>query len=324
MANKPPDFQYGFSTPQPTVPGYTAKSSLGPGQEYAKYPANVKRGRGSIDNSARDNSHALQDLIAGAGYYTGGSSGGSGNGYAALRSALAGASARYNTNRQQVADLYGQLRDAIAPNAGLTDQRYQTAITSGSRAGNDIAAKALASQDAQDQQRDTALGSLGVDPHQAASQADTATNQGVTNLANNQSTWGNLMGVLNNAQQSRDKLDLQGAVDAGVLAQSQLLDGYNAYANQLQSSYRGGGGGGGSAPTYHNPLADKYQNSVFQQLLAANGLGGSPQVDYTQYLPGIAAAIGDGSGTRGQTVSKILSGPDPAQTLAAYRKLGVG
>lgn len=319
MASKPPDLQYGFSAPQATVPGYTAKSALGPGQEYSKYPAGVTRGHGATDNTGRDNSHALQSLIEGAGYYTGGSSGG-GNGYSALRSALAGASARYNTNRQQVADLYGQLRDSIAPNADLTNQRYTQAIASGSKAGNDIAAQALATQGAQDQQRDQALNSLGVDPHQAASQADAATNEGVTNLANNQATWGNLMGVLNNAQQSRDKLDLQGAVDAGVLAQSQLLDGYNAYAGQLQAR-GGGGGGGGSAAVYHNPLADKYQAAVFQQLLGANGLGGTPQVDYTQYLPGIAAAIGDGTGKTSQTISNILSGSNPAQTLAAYKKL---
>jgi hypothetical protein len=231
--------------------------------------------------------------------YTPGSGGSGGNG-GAINALVAqigknkeAATARYGTQRAQLTDIYGQLRDELRPNADLTAARYNTAIAQSNQGGQAIAQQATSNLAANNAVRQQGLESLGIDPTLAASEEASATNAGLANLAQSNSTWGNLQAVLSNAQQSRDKLDVQGAIDAGILADRSLTTSYEDFMRSLEAQIAEAnsqrtGGSGGTAGSWSNPLRDQLNQSIFQQMLAGQGLAESPAGKSAAYTPSAA------------------------------------
>lgn len=95
--------------------------------------------------------------------------------------------------------------------------------------------------------------------------------------------------MLSQAQQSRDRLDIQGVKDAETLAQRQLTQNYEQFMRaldqQLAAAMSGGGGGssggggGSSGGTVTNKYRDKFEDAIFKQLLGNAGYGSSSDDD---------------------------------------------
>lgn len=284
----------------------------------------------------------LMDFVNGMGSMVGGSggSGGSaGNGaqiaamVAALNKNKDAATSRYQTNKNQVTDLYGQLRDELKPNAGMTAARYNTSIDQSKTGGQQIAQIANQRQNEQAATTNAGLASLGIDAPGTTAGSDTATNRGLVDLASNNATWGNLQGVLSNAQQSRDQLDVQGATDAGIIANRQLTGSYEDYLRQIdgeianaQASYVGpSGGSGGSPARYSNPMLDMVNEGILGNMMGAAGLG--KQEKPAPDRGNVAALLGAyGSGTnqygkalsQSEVISNLQKSKDPQGAYQAY------
>lgn len=289
----------------------------------------------------RDPMQDLMDFANSQGRMVGGSGGSGGNG-AAIAALVAqinknrdAANARYQTNKSQITDMYGQLRDELAPNAGLTAARYNTAIDQAKVGGQGIANTTTANMNAQNAQRNAALGQLGVDPTVGPSEENAATNRGLADLAQSNASWGNLQAVLSNAQQSRDQLDVQGATDAGILANRELTGNFEDYMRQLddqvaqaRSSYSPGSGG--SPAHYENPLMDTVNDAILGKLIGAAGLGPEPKPGPNLGNPmALLGAYGDGispnsSGplSKAELMSRIGTSKDPMGALMALKYFG--
>lgn len=225
--------------------------------------------------------HDTVDGGSGGGGSGGGGGGGGGVDFSGMRN---NANARNAGQKQQLDDLYGDYAKLVEGNPAATKRSYDTLIAQSAEAGQGIAQQATAQQDKNNAQRDAGLASLGVSPEAVAaspSQENVATQRGLTDLAGQNSSWGNLQGVLSQAQQTRDKLDIQGVGDAKVLAHRQLAQNYEDFMReldaQLAASYGGGGGGssggGGGGGTVTNKYRGKMEDAIFAQLLGAAGLG---------------------------------------------------
>lgn len=329
----------GFGNPD-FAPPYTVPGGGGAkvDRRPSGMPSGVSRGYGrgtGGGQTKRTPYDSLLEFINGAGYYEAGSGGSPGNG-AAIRALVARLNAnkdtaanRYATNNTQVTDIYGQLRDAIEPNQMYTQQRYDKAINASNQGGGQIAERVQQMQQQSGQKRDQALSSLGIDTG-LAQEEESAAQAGLADLAQTNSTWGNMMGVLSNAQQSRDRLDLQGAVDAGTLAKKELLNNYEDYLRAIDGQiaeawgqYRPGSGG--TPGRYVNPYLEQLQNVQFQSLMQQAGLGGGDGSDWGG-LAGFAASLGQSGGLnqlgKGMSDAELLSlalqnsqNPQQVQTL---------
>lgn len=232
---------------------------------------------------------AARDMEAGGGggggYGGGGGGGGNGAQIAAMK---ANADQRNAGQKQQLDDLYGDYAALIANNPELTRKTYDTLRADSAAGGAAIAQQAGARQDQADAGRAAAFATLGID--QAAvdaspSENKTATQEGLTDLAGQNSSWGNLQGVLGAAQEARDRVDIQGVQDAKVLAHRQLSQNYEdfmrALDQQLVASGSGGGGGGygggGSGGGTTNKYRGMLDDAIFKDLLRANGIGVKPE-----------------------------------------------
>lgn len=215
---------------------------------------------------------ALDQLMAfvnSQGTMVGGSGGSAGNG-AAINAAKAAAAARYGTQRNQLTDLYGQLRDALTPIAGQTAASYNQAINASNTAGGNIAGTAAAQAGANDTQANQAYQSLGITAP-TNSLTDQAAQTGQQNLASNNANFGNLMAVLSQAQQAQDNNNATGAVDEGVNAQTALSNNYQNALAALEAQRTSGSGG--TPAHYSNPYATQLANAQFSSLLSNAGLG---------------------------------------------------
>lgn len=212
----------------------------------------------------------------GGGY--GGGGGGGGADFGAMRS---NADSRYRGQQGQLDDLYGDYAKLIAGNPAATKAAYAALIANSAKAGAGIASQANAQANAQDAQRDAGLTSLGVSQEAidaSPSETKAAQQTGQQQLAQQNASWGNLQGVLGAAQESRDKLDIQGVQDAKVLAHRQLTQNYEDFMRQLDAqlaaSYSGGGGGssgGGGGGTTTNKYRDKMEDAIFDLMLRNAG-----------------------------------------------------
>lgn len=219
---------------------------------------------------------------------SGGGSGGGGGGGSAYDAIMAAinrqkdnATGRYNDQKGQINQIYTQYADSLKPNEAATKASYNTAINAANTAGSAIAGQATARAAANDAQRDAGLGALGITGPATSGSGDEskAVNQGLTGLAADNASWGNMENVLSAAQQSRDRLDVQGATDAGVLATKNLTDSYEQYMRTLDQQAAGavasgggggssGGGGGGKGSTYKNPMLDMINKAVGNDMIA--------------------------------------------------------
>ena len=327
----------GFGNPNFGAP-YTVPSAGGAPATPGGMPQGARKGYGAGSGQGQQKVSPydrLMDFINGAGYYQGGSGGSAGNG-AAIRALVArldankgAAGQRYATNNTQVTDIYGQLRDAIQPNAGLTRQRYDSTIQASNQGGGQIAERVQQMQQGSNQTRDAALSSLGIQPG-LAQEEESAASASLADLAQSNGTWGNMMGVLSNAQQSRDRLDLQGAEDAGVLAKKELLNNYEDYLRNIDGQIAEAWGqyqpgSGGTPGRYVNPYLEQMQNLQFQTLMGQAGLGGGDGQDWGG-LAGFASSLGQSGGLnelgKGMSDAELLSlalqnsqSPGQVQTL---------
>lgn len=289
----------------------------------------------------------------------GGSGGGGGGGYggdplAALRAQIARTKQvggdRYNQQNANLKGIYGQLADELRPNADATKQRYADLMHRTEQAGAGIAQETNTQQANNNAQRDAGLATLGVSPEAVAaspSAENVATQEGNARLAESNASWGNLQGVLGAAQESRDKLDVQGASDAGVLAQKELQTNYEAYLRKLDEQIisaeaemagmmsggggggSSGGGGGGSSGSNKmlEALQKAQQNDLLDQIFnkgnykigaskAGSTRGGSAALSRVLGKSGINKNTG-----RGYTASEIyaMGGPQAAAEWKLYK-----
>ena len=217
----------------------------------------------------------------GGGYGGGGGGGGGGDPFAAMRS---NAQARYGDQQRQLNDLYGDYSKLVKDNPAKTKAAYDALIKDTGAAGKAIAEVAQAAAAKNEQQREAGLTELGVS--QAAidaspSETATAVGKGATQLAQQNASWQGLQGVLSQARQAQDNLDIQGVADAKTLAHRQLSANYEKFMRdldaQLAASYSGGGGGGGGrgggSGSVTNKYRDKFEDAIFKQLLGNAGFG---------------------------------------------------
>ena len=222
---------------------------------------------------------AMHDMESGGG---GGGSAGNGAQIAAMR---ANGEQRNAGQKGQLDDRYGDYAALIADNPAKTKRSYDELIAQSASAGAGIASQATARQAENNAQRDAGLTAMGVSPEAIAaspSEEGLATAQGLADLAGQNSSWGNLQGVLSNVQQTNDRLDIQGVGDAKVLAHRQLAENYENFMRQLDAQLipasggggsSGGGGGGSTSNKYRGLLED----ALFKDLLKQNGIGVSPK-----------------------------------------------
>lgn len=233
---------------------------------------------------------AARDMVDGGSGGGGGGGGGGGSaGNGAEIAAMKGVANQRNAGqKQQLDDLYGDYAKLIANNPELTKQTYATLRQDSAAGGQAIAAQAGARQDQADAGRAAAFSTLGISPEAVAaspSESKTATQEGLTDLAGQNSSWSNLQGVLGAAQEARDRVDIQGVGDAKVLAHRQLAQNYEDFMRNLDAQliasssggggggYSGGGSGGGGVTNKYRGMLD---DAIFKDLLKANGIGGSP------------------------------------------------
>lgn len=296
------------------LPGRTAKSN------QSGYNSGILNKGGGNKTAARDPMADLYGFADQFGSWSGGSggSGGSAGNGAAIQALVdqinqkkANGTDRFNTNKGRLADIYGQLKTSLEPNAGLTAERYDKAIAQSNTGGAQIAQTAVTQQNAQNAQRNTGLAALGVDATAAPSVENSTTTQGLADLAKSNASWGNLQGTLSAAQQSRDKLDVQGAQDAGILAERSLTDNYETYVraleDQISTAWAGyeapSGGSGGSAATYSNPMLDKLNNSIFENMMDKTLNPSSKSTPSASSYARVQSKIGTGTNKLGKAYS---------------------
>ena len=144
------------------------------------------------------------------------------------------AAGRQSTATNDLTRLYNDLTASYEPLAGQTEQRYQQLIGQ-SNAGSDALAQATQDRINQEAANRAAMyAMMGVGGSGVSSLAQNQAERGLGDIRNTQANWGGLLGAQQGAEVNRNKVDLQGSRDQGVLSKEDLNRRYQSFLDQLQ------------------------------------------------------------------------------------------